>query len=981
MMPDLRDLTGGHRVFATGPGVNHVAAFVQGLRARMMGQPPEAMARVHVIVNAHRTARLLQRVLVGGPPGFLPRISVFDDLAQRPPVGVSLPAPVSPLRRRLELARAVSALLDRQGDLARRTAVFDLADSLASLMDEMHGEGVDPEVFATIDVSDHAAHWERSLQFLNVLKDYLADMSEPDLKARQSLVIDAILHDWQSDPPETPVLVVGSTGSRGAMARLMRGVVALPRGAVILPGFDFDLPEHAVAGLDREGGADHPQTVLFQTLGKLGVAWKDVLPWVETAFATPARNRLISLALRPAPVTDQWLTEGPLLSGLDDATRGMTLIEADHPRAEALAVALRLRKAAQDGQRAVLISPDRQLTRQVSAALDRWKILPDDSAGRPLPLTPPGIFLRMIAALMGERIESEALLALLKHPLAHSGGKGRNTHLLRSRALELDILRGGPPFVDFDAIREWAARRRDDPGAIEWANWLVDTLSPVEKIGTRPLARQVATLREIAQAMAAGPSGGAGTLWEKAAGQKAAEVMADLEACADAGGALSPAEFSALLRSVLDGEVVRETVAAHPLIAIWGPREARVIDADLVILAGLNEGVWPRLPPPDPWLSRKMRLQAGLLLPERQIGLSALDFQMAVCAPEVVLSHARRDSEAPTVASRWLIRLTNLLAGLAAGRPCLEEMRARGQEWLNRARALDTPRIHLGPARRPAPRPPVAARPRRLSVTRIKTLIRDPYAIYARDILRLRPLDALRVRPDALMRGTALHLVLQRFVERTSEGLPDDAGDLLLKLAEDVFEAEVPWPSTRRLWLARLDAIKAWLIETEQLRRRDAVPLALECRGRLELDDPPFVLTGTADRIDRQHGGGLVIYDYKSGKVPTPAQVELFDKQLPLEAAMAEAGGFDQVPAEPAVALKYVGLGSTPEVVDIPIDGNLVAETLAGLRRLLRAYGQRETGYGARARMELRTDRSDYDHLSRRGEWDDSDPTNPENVG
>ncbi len=979
-MPEPFFPPGSGRVFAIAPGVDYIAAFVKGLRARMYGRPPEAMARVRIFVNADQTRRRLLDTLVRGQPGFLPRITVFDDLAQAPLAGHAIPAPTSALRHRLELGRAVSLLLDRQGSLARKAATFELSDSLASLMDEMHDQGLSPDVLTNIDVSDHAEHWERSLRFLNILRPYFADLSEPSLRARLSLVVDALLQDWQTRPPEDPVLIVGSTGSRGAMARLMRGVVALPSGGVILPGFDFDLPESAIARLDGEGGADHPQTTLFQTLAGLGACWGDVLPWSDAPPAVTPRNRLVSLALRPAPITDQWLTEGPSLGDLDKATAGLTLIEADQPRTEALAVALRLRKAAQDGQRAVLISPDRRLTRQVSAALARWDILPDDSAGHPLPLTPPGTFLLMIAMLMGERVESEALLALLKHPLAHSGGDGRNQHLLRSRALELQLLRGGPPFVDFDAIADWAAARKDDPAAGEWAAWIRNTLSPLGKIGAQPLAQQLATLRKAAESMAAGPSGGAGALWDKAAGEQAAQVIGELESCADAGGEMAPDAFVSLLRLELDGKVVRETVTAHPLVAIWGPREARLIDADLVILAGLNEGVWPSMPPPDPWMSRAMRAQAGLVLPERRIGLSALDFQMAVCAGEVVLSRASRDAEAPTVASRWLIRLANLLSGLEAGRPCLERMRARGQLWIDRARVLESPRISLAPARRPAPRPPVAARPRRLSVTRIKTLIRDPYAIYARDILRLRPLDALRARPDALMRGTALHLVLQRFVERTREGLPDNAEDLLLNLAEEVFAAEVPWPSTRRLWLARLEAIAKWLVETEHARRRDAMPLALECRGRLELTDPPFLLTGTADRIDRRTEGGLVIYDYKSGKVPTLAQVETFDKQLPLEAAMAEAGGFEHVPAERTVGLQYVGLGSTPRIVDIPLDGDLVGETLTGLRRLLGAYGRRETGYAARARMELRTDQSDYDHLSRRGEWDDGDPTNPEDV-
>ena len=86
---------------------------------------------------------------------------------------------------------------------------------------------------------------------------------------------------------------------------------------------------------------------------------------------------------------------------LPAATAGLTLARSARRRGiEALAIALRLRAAVQEGRRAALISPDRELTRQVAAALDRWGIEPDDSGGTPLHQTPPGR-LRQVADLRG----------------------------------------------------------------------------------------------------------------------------------------------------------------------------------------------------------------------------------------------------------------------------------------------------------------------------------------------------------------------------------------------------------------------------------------------------------------------------------------------------------------------------------------------------------------------------------------------------
>ena len=886
------------------------------------------------------------------------------------------------MHRRLDLARAVAALLQVQPDLAPRSAAFDLADSLAALMDEMKGEGVTPDDLAALDVGDHSAHWARSRQFIDVITRHWAPGHAPDAEERLRLAASHLAEVWAKTPPPDPVIVAGSTGSRGATALFMQAVARLPRGAVVLPGFDFDMKQAVWDALDAAAGAeDHPQFRFARLMRALEIAPGDVTRWTGAAPAAPARGPLISLALRPAPVTDQWREEGPALPDIGAATAGLTLIEAPGPRAEALAIALCLRAAAEAGETAALITPDRVLTRQVTAALDRWGILPDDSAGLPLPLSAPGRLLRLTAAARAEPLTAEGLLALLAHPLTHSGA-GRGPHLRRTRELELELLRGGPPFADLDALRVWAAARDRDPGAAAWADWIAAVLSPGHAPGARPLAEHLADHLAMTENLAAGPgAGGSGTLWEEAPGEAALAVAVALTAAAPAGGEMGAADYAALFRSVLEGEEVRTPAKSDPRIMIWGTLEARLQSADLMILAGLNEGIWPPLPAPDPWLNRAMRQEAGLRLPERQIGLSAHDFQQAIAAPRVVLSRAIRDAEAPTVPARWMNRLGNLLGGIGpAGEAALAAMRARGQGWLDMAATLETPAAPVPPAPRPAPRPPVAVRPSRLSVTRISTLIRDPYAIYAREVLRLRPLDPLRPEPDPPLRGTLIHEVLHRFVEETRDGLPGDARARLMAIAEEVLTRGAPWPAARRFWLAGLDRVADWFLAGEAARRAGASPAALECRGKLQMAEADFTLSAEADRIDRSPDGRLLIYDYKTGSLPSEKQVRLFDKQLPLEAAMAERGAFEGLDPAPVAGLTYIGLGSDPKTRDVLTDG-LIAEVWADFQRLLAAWADPATGYTSRARAERRKDRFDYDHLARLGEWDESDPPVPEDVG
>ncbi len=673
------------------------------------------------------------------------------------------------------------------------------------------------------------------------------------------------------------------------------------------------------------------------------------------------------------------MREGRLLGDLGPATREMTLVEAPSPRLEAAAIALRLRRAAVDGQRAALVTPDRNLTRRVAAILDRWGIEPDDSGGRPLALSAPGRLLRHVADLFAQKLTPAALLTVLKHPLVRCGS-ARGPHLLATRELEMHLRRKGPAFPDAAAITAWGAARSE---RAHWAQHAAAIADPPTQ-GTAPLETLVARHMTCVGALCRGPDG-ATALWDEEAGLKARAVMDELVREAPHGGRMSARDYAALVGTLLDGEQVRSAVRPHQGVMIWGTLEARVGGADLVILAGLNEGVWPAAPQPDPWLNREMRHQVGLLLPERQIGLAAHDFQQAAGAPEVMLTRARRDADAETVASRWLSRLTNLLDGLPDqdGPSALAAMRARGETWLHHAHHLDDA-PPVPPAIRPAPRPPVSARPRQLSVTEIARLIRDPYAIYARRVLRLKPLDPLVREPDAPLRGTVLHAIFDRFVREGREGHPLDA-PRLSEVAAETLAAEVPWPAARQLWQARIDRLANWFVATERQRQAKAHPVLLEESGRMEFPDLGFTLTGKADRIDALAGGGYAIYDYKTGTPPSEKAVRAFEKQLLLEAMMVEAGAFAGLALQPVRAIAYIGLGARPIVRPIPLgEGDPpidIAAVPEEFRKLVAAFQNPARGFTSRRAMREMRFEGDYDHLARFGEWDDSTTATPEAVG
>jgi len=967
----------GPRVFALPPGVDFPFALVQGLIMRHQGLPPERLAQVRLIVNTRRMQRRVRTLFDDAGALLLPRVQLVTDLAADLPLDDEH-QPISPLRRQLELAQLIAILLKRQPEIAPRTATFDLADSLATLLDEMQGEGVAPERLQALDVSDTSGHWARSLGFIRIVQAYLQETPGLDTQALQRLAVQTLIDNWAKTPPTEPIIIAGSTGSRGTTALLMDAVARLPQGALVLPGFDVAMPASGWSDLsDPLTSEDHPQFRFQAIMARLGLNRDEIKIWHNTEPACPTRNRLVSLALRPAPVTDAWLTEGRDLAPLEPATKDMTLIEAPSPRAEALAIALGLRQAAENGQVAALITPDRMLTRQVEAALDRWGIVADDSAGQPLPLTAPGRFLRHVADLYGQKLTVSALLTVLKHPLCNTGSGARGQHLLWTRELELKLRRYGPPFPQASDLAAWVDHDKASQDQKDWAAWVGDLLCGLSETDFRPLADYVDGHFGLAQGLSAGPGRkGSGTLWDEAAGRAALTVMQDLERDAPYGGEISAGDYARLLSSVLSKVEVRTPDDVHPNIMIWGTLEARVQGADLVILGGLNDGVWPSAPTPDPWLNRKMRLDAGLLLPERRIGLSAHDFQQAIAARSVWLTRSMRSDEAETVPSRWLNRLTNLLDGLKddSGDRLLAEMRARGNRWLGFAARMHRADKKVAPAHRPSPCPPLEARPKSLSVTEIKTLIRDPYAIYAKRVLGLRALDPLRPSADAPMRGNVVHDILERFIREVPENGIESAFSDLMLIADDVLEDQAPWPTARRLWRAKLERVANWFLQGEAQRRTDAAPAVLEAKGRMVLTDPPFVLTAKADRIDLSNRGQVDLYDYKTGKPPTAKEQAVFDKQLLLEAAMLEQGCFEGLEPAHVRRAQYIGVGTSPAIVDAPLDDMPVARILAEFSTLLQAYLVKGRGFTARRAVAKERFEGDFDHLSRFGEWDTSMP-------
>lgn len=951
----------------------------RGLYEALSPLGPEALADAVVLTPTRRGARALADAFVtaaGGRAVLPPQMRPLGDLeAGEPPfepgdLALDLPAAIDPLSRRFELTRLVAELADLvPGGVQSAGHALELADALGGFLDGLQIEEVEVgHRLADLVETELAEHWQVSKAFLEAALTRwparLAQLGLADVSERRVRLLRRLAEHWTLKPPTGVLVAAGSTGTAPATRALLIAVAQAPQGCVVLPGLDQDLADKAWGKVDVQ----HPQGALRRLLDQARVTKAEVAVWPASAAPDAAgrwRRRVINEALRPAEETADWLhvIEGLKAEQPDAVARGLSglsLVSARTEEEAAAAAALLLREALETpGRTAALVTPDQALARRVSARLARWGVVPDSSAGESLSGARCAVLAALMARAAQDPLDPVRLLGLLKHPYARLGD---------STALERQALRRPRP-------RSWdelAAKAGDAAPLVRRLEAILARLAwPAEVDSPAAATRR---LVEAMEALARDAAGGSGELWAGAGGEAMARLLGGLIEGGDALPAVTPRQYADLLQRLMDGESVRTGGATHPRLRILGAIEARLVRADRLVLAGLEESVWPGGAPLDPFLSRPMRQALDLPSPERRIGLAAHDFAQAACAPEVVLLHTERREGAPSVKSRWLWRLETLArgAGLAlAGRP----------EVLDWARRLDAPGGYE-PWPRPAPVPPVAHRPREMAVTRVEALTRDPYAVWARDILRLYPLDRPDTPADARARGTAIHAAFERFAETYPAALPPDAAQRFAGFYLEALEAAgLPHEAMAREAALAAEAAQ-WVVELEA-ERRDGRAIHVELKGERVIQAPagPFKITARADRIEATADGYGHILDYKTGKAPSAKEVRTgFSPQLTLTAAILAAGGFPELgPLKPGdlTYLEVTGRRPAGKVETRALAGDESAQAadqaLEGLHALISRFDDPAQPYLSRVAPQFVKARvSDYDHLARAFEWSTS---------
>jgi len=991
---------------------------------------PQLLSTLTIYVPNRRAARSLTSCFLDASTNkatLLPKIRVLGDVEEDEfdletsiELANALPRSINPLERKIELTKLIQSWVTVMSEETRRffgdediaipssqADALHLADDLCILLAQITQEEITWNTIHDIVPDDHAEWWRLTTTFLKIIMEnwpeYLKHKDLVDPAEKTALKLKLRAETFEQKGSDGPVIIAGSTGSVRSTQHLLKAVGSLSNGAVVLPGLDLEMPEDEWQTLSKDDAygltnlETHPQFGLARLLIALQTERQNVVELGALSEMKSQCQTLVNTALATSNATGDWFDTSVKFDQrkISQSLSNIAYINASNERQEATAIAIAMREVLTEADKhAALVTPDRNLASRVSMELQRFGIDVDDTGGTPLRNAKPALFLRQIAKLAFDDAPGNlAITTVLKNPLCTLGYEPHQASRL-ARIFELVTLRGVLHSPKLGAFHSFLTNRK---AALQEANYtsshikhmsdelwanlfeytekldqiftLLSTIKETDEITS--LSTLFTGLFSVSATLTQNEDG-LSTLFEYEGGEELKKLHDDITTT-DAGNLdVRVKEFPQVFEALLSSGTVRPRFAKNPRLHIYGPLEVRLLNHDRVILAGLNEGTWPQSTRNDPFLNRVMRQELGMASPERRTGLAAHDFQQLMGKSEVILSRSSRVDKAPTVASRWIQRFFALI-----GEDQLGVLSARGQNYIDLATHLDAaePTKRM---KRPNPTPPVEARPTTLPVTAIETWVRDPYALYANRILNLKPLEPLEREPDALLKGTLYHAIMQDYVEgnpiRFSQ---EERLSSLLAISEQRIGDEVLPTDTEKVWKFRFQEIaKNYIAWESKYHEQHGIDETLcEIKGSVAIGDD-FTLTARADRLDIFNDGQINVIDYKTGGSPSPKQARSLSPQLALEGLITQRGGFADVTQTDLFDLVYMRLMqgdkfSAQRIVDKNSTiHSIIENATTELTKLVEGFKDENQGYISRRAPFLESEMSnDYDHLARTREW------------
>ena len=835
---------------------------------------------------------------------------------------------------------------------------YALAQNLASLIDTVQNEELDFSRLKEIVPSNYAEHWQKTLNLLEIITEYWPQILEEkgycDPMERRKQLLRAEMNYWRSSPNRPKIVIAGSTAAYKVLKEMVKTVAEFRDGEVYLYGLDKSIDDDSWQQIDE----NHPQYELKELLDYLQITRDEVKNFGDKE--TAVREKLISEIMRPAATTGEWRKLSEEVFPIE-TFKNIHLINCDDVRHEAKTIALIMRETLEtENKTAALVTVDRNLSRRVISELKKWNIEADDSAGQPLSLTHIGVYFRLIAEAVVQN-NMTAKIALLKYPYTSCGNKSSS---FKSAVYDLEM-----------ALRKEKKLTSEQQNLLDNFEQRLQPLTELYENPTVNLKKMLIAHIEVAQNLAdTDVKTGDKIIWKNDDGSAAAEFFSTFIGKSEELGDIASNDYLPFLVTVMTEKNVRSRYGYHPRIKILGPIEARLTNYDRVIIGEVNENIWPKLPKADMWMSRPMKAEFKMQQSERSIGVSAADFAHLLNAPEVFVTRAQKIDGTPTDKSRWWLRLETVLAAIFGSD---DEQKKKYEfiyqepysQWAKNLERCDSP----CPVKAPQPRPELKYRPRKLSATQVEILMRDPYSIYAKEILKLVPLDDLDRGEEVFDFGNMVHKVLEDFNNQyNGEYYPENAAEILMKAGLRQFAENNVSEEMQTFWKPQLKAMIDMVVKREREYRHLLAKVNSEVKGEMVFKQKggDFVISAKADRIDETKDGCLNIIDYKTGKGRSDKEIEKATApQLPVEAMIAQKVGFNGVKKATVASMQYWALKDKSGKTDYEKSQNAIDKIETALKELIDGFDDPKRPYLAKPVASKYGQYGDYDHLSRYLEW------------
>jgi ATP-dependent helicase/nuclease subunit B len=737
-----------------------------------------------------------------------------------------------------------------------------------------------------------------------------------------------LISAWQQEIAEhglrNPVVAAGSTASHRVTGKLLAKIACAPEGAVILPGYIHNAAKISQphSGMDR---------------------WKqrfanemEVQPWTEpTALPDQGRAALVQVAFTEA------------IEATTLVFKGIEFAECKSEEAEARLIAMRIRKAQAENHSILVVTNHRYLRQRLADLLSCWHIAPEMSTDQGQQRTQAAIVASLILDVTNEQEPFAAvpLLALLSHPWVVIGTVLQ--HQRCRQRLEHEVLRGLRLLPGHAAIGE-AIDRLQDEAMSQWWRQLTAVL---EVPPHRTLSAWGTWHQKIAEMLTQQRP-------------EISELFSPLQIASTHIACESGTIYQSLLQRLLQSLPSTRKSQPTPGVSIFSAQEARLLSADIIVLAGLVEGNWPET---SPALSLAPSFIAGIGLPaaEEAIAQAAHDLYSWLWAKQLLLTRAIKQGQRPALASRWWWRMEAWLTASGQWQSLLVPGEQHQLAEMLFAGSVPETLVYQPPA----PCPPLSARLHQFSVTGVELLMRDPYGFYAKNILQLKPLDVLAESPSYKHFGIVVHSILEKLVHQakplTLECWRKAMSYTLKRYGLQVFPMAVLWEQR----LLRLG--EAWCKHPLAV-----TPLSVyaEISGSMALMATKK-LQGKADRLHYDAATHrCLIIDFKTGTTPSEAEIRCgLAPQLPLLGLIAMNGGFAGMTPS-AVTFAYVRMTGRDPPLELTLFSEATSEqwiTTAkeGLNALMQIFLDPRTPYFCCPHGVEQLPYSPYAHLARWQEW------------